>query len=283
MRRAANCKLTPFLALIGKILVFISIFLLSGICSKNTLLAASAKTKTKVLPYTVILDPGHGGEDKGAKGVIKDKTFYEKDIALAIAIRIDHILKDRRYWKPLGRHIDVVFTRKTDKTVALPDRAKIAQGVKADLYLSIHNNFEPSGKVSGVETYILKNDDSSSKKLVEIQARGDLHGYAKDDPTTALLLNSVAADATMASSKLAAELIHKSLVSHLARDHALKSNRGMRQALLFVLLNAQTPAVLMEAFYMSHPKDLAFITVPANRQKIAEGIAIGMLRFLALK
>lgn len=276
MQRAAKCKLTPFLVLIGKISCFISVFLVSGIANENKSLAASS-------PYTVILDPGHGGEDKGAKALVKGKTVYEKDIALAIAIRIDHVLNDRRYWKPLGRKINVVFTRRSDKTVSLPDRAKIAQGKKADLYLSIHNNFEPSGSVSGVETYILKNDDASSKKLAEIQARGDLHGYAKDDPTTALLLNSVAADAAVASSTQAAELIHTSLISHLARGDDLKSNRGVRQALLFVLLNAQTPAVLLEAFYMSHPKDLAFITVPENRQKIAEGVAMGILRFLALR
>jgi len=282
------CKLTPFLALIGKNLSFLSLFLfLNGLSEINAL--ASTKTET---PYTVILDPGHGGEDTGAKGTPptpdkKKKEVYEKDIALAIAQRVEWVLTDPKYWRPLGRKIKVVFTRKTDKTVGLPERSKIAQSTKADLYLSIHCNFEPSKKVSGVETYILKNDDASADKLARIQAKGDLgkHGYSKDtqDPNVELLLSSVAADATMGASKQAAELIQASISGHLARRGSVKKNRGVRQALLFVLLNAQTPAVLLEAFYMSHPKDLGFLVDRENRQKIAEGIAMGILRFLALR
>lgn len=290
MRSVVMSKLAPLLVLIGNILVCVSLFLCLSLFNKNNALAAQPKSK-KERPYTVILDPGHGGEDTGAQGTLgtgkKSRHILEKDIALAIAIRVEHILKDKRYWKPLGKRIEVVFTRRGDKTVALGERSRIAQNVKADLYLSIHSNFETTGTVSGIETYILKNDEASVKKLAEIQAKGALetHGFTKEtqDPSVALLLSSVAADSTVDASRQAAELIHKSVLGQLARRQSPKASRGVRQALLYVLLNAQTPAVLFEALYMSNPKDLAFVAAPENRQKIAEGIAMGILRFLALR
>lgn len=299
-------KLTPFLALIGKTLLFLNLFLgisvlKFGPFNFNNLAWATgtAGEKSRVRPYLVILDPGHGGEDLGTSGILKsgpgktskahgkktkaeEKTIYEKDINLAIALRVERVLKDRRYTKPLGRPIEVVFTRRADKTVPLPDRSKVAQKLQADLYLSIHANYEKSGKVNGFETYILKNDEASAKKLAEIQARGDFKEH-ESNPEIDLLLSSVAADATSSSSKQAAELIHASVLGHLARQQSKKNNRGIKQKLLFVLLNAQTPAVLLESFYMSNPKDLAFIAEPENRQKIAEGIAMGILRFLVIR
>ena len=234
-------------------------------------------------PYIVVLDAGHGGEDKGAVAYLGKKEILEKDLTLGLAIRTQKILNDKKYWAPLGRSIRVVMTRTSDKEVSLEERAKIAHEKKAHLFVSIHCNAESTGKVSGIETYFLNNTDSSStNKLEEIEARENQSSvkYAQKVPNS-LLIRSIAADAVVDSSREAAEFIHRSAIAKLSRAGYPASDRKVKQALLYVLLDAQVPAVLFEALFMTHKKDLAYLADGQNRQVIAEGLAAGILRFLA--
>lgn len=240
-------------------------------------------------PYIVVLDPGHGGSDTGAQGIVskpdknkKSKPLFEKDISLAIATRVGRVLNDPQYWMPLGRKVNVIFTRKKDSEVSLEARAKLAHENKADLFVSIHCNSETTSTVRGVESYFLNNtDDASSKKLAEIENKFTKK-YANVKPED-LILRSVAVDAMVEASKQAANLVHLSLLQHLERSDAPLKSRGVKQALLYVLLDSQTPAVLLEPAFLSNKQDALFLSQAENRQKIAEGIAIGILRFLALR
>lgn len=267
-----------YLKLFGKNLRNLKLFFLvvtsTFIPNKYTGLALAAAPT----PYIVVLDPGHGGADKGAS--IKDN--YEKDLALGIAIRIGRVLNDPKYWSPLGRRIKVVFTRTKDYDVSLETRSRIAHENKADLFVSIHLNSEPTGTVSGIESYFLNNtDDTSNAKLAEIENKNS-RKYASVKPE-ALVLRSIAADAVVESSHEAAELIHNSILQYLEKQGSPVHNRGVKQALLYVLLDAQTPAVLLEPGFLSHKRDLSFLSQGENRQKLAEGIARGILRYLALR
>ena len=145
-------------------LFFIALLLLSNSCEIGALAASTPKNASA--PYIVVLDPGHGGSDVGAQ----NKALLEKDIALAIATRVGRVLKDRKYWAPLGRKVKVIFTREKDVDVSLEARAAVAHENHADLFVSIHCNSEATGTVRGVETYFLNNtDDSSNQKLAQIE------------------------------------------------------------------------------------------------------------------
>lgn len=228
--------------------------------------------------YTVVLDPGHGGEDTGTKGTVKGQVLWEKNLSLKIASRILKVLQDPQYWKPLGKPIRVILTRSSDRDLTLDERSALAKNNKANLFVSIHANFDPKGKASGFETYFLNNtDQESDSKLEQIENRQRTK-QGTNKPSS-LVLRSVLADAVVANSQKAAEMVQSSM-AEIFFDKKLKS-RGVKQAMFYVLLDAQVPAILVETAYLSNSSDLNFVSIPENRQRIADGIARGILRYLA--
>lgn len=262
-------KVTP---LFGLFLISLSVYFTA---KENAALAAPRP------PYIVVLDPGHGGTDIGASGKLGKKLVAEKEVALAIAIRTEKILANPAFSKVLGRPIQVQLTRRTDKNISLEERSELARKANADLFVSIHANAESTRKANGLETYFLNNtDDKSALKLQQIENRTSKRANTNG---SSLLIRSIAADAVVDSSRTAAEILHSSVVDQLRSEDLKFQDRGVRQALLYVLLDAQVPAVLVESFFLSHKGDLALVSDPDNRGKIAEGIAKGVLRFLAQK
>ena len=233
-------------------------------------------------PYVVVLDPGHGGNDHGASAQLGKKRVTEKEIALGIAIRTARALRGEELSALLDRPVKVVLTREKDQYVSLEQRAEIAKKAGADLFVSIHSNSDPSKRGEGLETYFLNNtDQTSDSKLEQIENRTS-ERYSGPGRAASLLLRSVAADAVVDSSREAAETLHASLAGHLRANGVSFQDRGVRQALLYVLLDSQVPAVLLEAFFMSHPADLKLLNEGESRQKVADGLARGILRYLAL-
>jgi len=242
----------------------------------------ASKRPAEAPPFIVVLDPGHGGPDHGASVKSGRQRVTEKEIALGIAIRTAKVLEDPEYWKPLGRPVQVVFTRKKDTGVSLEERSRVARG--GDLFLSIHANSDPSRRASGLETYFLNNtDDTSLEKLEQIEKKRKPGKRGSIGSDAALLLRSVSADAVVQVSRQAADTLHHSLLSHLRSADLKVNDRGVRQGMFYVLLDAQVPAVLLEAFFLSNNADREFVSDADNRQRIAEGIARGVLRFLALR
>lgn len=258
-----------FTPLFGLFLNLLSPFLLF---SENTALAEKP-------PYIVVLDAGHGGTDTGTSA---GKSTTEKEITLALALRTEKVLNEPKYAKALGRKIKVLITRRGDVEVSLETRSELARKNKADLFVSFHVNSDTTHTVQGLETYFLNNTDAeSASKLEQIENRTSKK-YGAGKPAS-LVLRSVAADAVVDVSREAAKTIHDSLADHLRSEDFRFKDRGVKQAMLYVLLDTQVPAVLLETFYLSHKTDRELITQPENRQKIAEGIAKGILRFLALR
>lgn len=93
----------------------------------------------------IVIDPGHGGTDSGA--VSGDKKVYEKNINLAVALKVRDLLKDK---------FDIVMTRETDKFVSLENRIVIANKTDAIFYLSIHTNSATSPSAKGFEVWTSK-------------------------------------------------------------------------------------------------------------------------------
>ena len=105
---------------------------------------------------TVVIDAGHGGHDSGARN---GKTL-EKDINLAIALKTGKLIENS------CKDVNVIYTRTTDVFVELYKRAKIANEAKADLFISIHCNSNPSSKSYGTESYVMGLHKSSANLQV---------------------------------------------------------------------------------------------------------------------
>ena len=98
-------------------------------------------------PARVVIDPGHGGYDPGARD--GSGRFAEKDLALAIAMLLARELK--------ARGVSVAMTRETDTFLSLPERTRLADRDDADLFVSVHLNSSPNPRTSGIEVYYLNN------------------------------------------------------------------------------------------------------------------------------
>ena len=113
---------------------------------------ATAATKTN---FTLVIDAGHGGGDSGAVGAISK----EKNLTLKFALAFGRLVEEN------CPDVKVVYTRKTDKFVELYRRAEIANQNKADLFISIHINSLPKGRVArGFQTYTLGTSKRTGKK-----------------------------------------------------------------------------------------------------------------------
>jgi len=105
----------------------------------------------------IVLDPGHGGRDPGATA----DGINEKNLNLRITARLFILLKN------LG--FKVKMTRSDDRYLSLGDRVKIANNVKADIFISIHCNAAISNKANGIETLYYPGSDKGKILAKEIQ------------------------------------------------------------------------------------------------------------------
>lgn len=222
---------------------------------------------------TVVLDPGHGGDQDGATSPGGAK---EKDVALQIAERV------RVHLRQLGAK--VVLTRSADLAVPLANRTAIANAIRADLFISIHLNSMPSAEARqhtrGVETYFMS-ADASDAHATAVAARENADRLAgepevdPDDPVAAILSDLAQADSLQGSSRLA-YAVHERLVAALGAD-----DRGVKQAPFYVLAGARMPAVLLEVGFISQDDEAAQLCSRAYQEKAAAAIAAGVQAFRA--
>lgn len=192
----------------------------------------------------IVIDPGHGGKDKGASG----KTFHEKNLVFNIAVK----LKDKL--KSLG--FEVYLTRYSDSTVTLSRRPEIAKAYKADLFLSLHTN-AASAAAKGVETYVLtpKNAPSTSGSSLRKSAT-TANSYDKHNI------------------RLGYE-IQKSIISQTKAQ-----DRGVKHAQFLVLDRAPCPAVLIEMGFISNRYEESNMANAGYQTKLINGITNGILKYM---
>jgi N-acetylmuramoyl-L-alanine amidase len=223
--------------------------------------------------FTVVLDPGHGGDRDGALSPAGEK---EKDLVLAISRRIAQKLR-----KAGGK---VVFTRTGDISVPLPNRAAIATAIRADLFVSVHLNSMPTPELrkhtQGVETYFLS-ADASDTHASAVAARENADRLAgepeadPDDPVAGILSDLQDADALQSSSRLAYD-VHEKLVSALGAE-----DRGVKQAPFYVLAGARMPAVLLEVGFISHEEEGNKLRTREYQERVADAVVDGIRTFRA--
>ncbi len=195
-------------------------------------------------PKVIVIDPGHGGKDKGGAGT----HFAEKNIVLSMAKKLSTLLQRQGF--------RVVLTRNNDTTVSLQQRVNRARSVKADLYISLHANIAADKQVSGVETFCMTPAGTPST-YSNSPSNNKESGNLFDQNNMAL-----------------AFYIQQGLIK---RTKA--TDRGVRRARFYVLRNVNCPAVLVETGFLSNRNEESKLNTNWYQNLIVRGIAEGILRY----
>ncbi len=239
--------------------VFISvIFSIVFIASVNS----QQYTKFK----TVVIDAGHGGKDPGALG----KVAKEKDVALAIALKVGNYVED---YLP---DVKIIYTRKKDVFIPLYKRAEIANKNSADLFISIHANYISNPKIHGVETFALgparsnENLDVAKKEnsviVMEDEYTTKYEGFDPNSTESYILFEY------MQSTYLEQSTLMASLLQKQFKERAGRKDRGVKQAGFLVLRNVTHPSVLVEVGFLSNKTEEKYLTTSNGQTYIASAI-----------
>lgn len=217
--------------------------------------------------FTLVIDAGHGGHDAGAKGSFS----YEKNINLKMALALG------RYVEKNCPDVKVIYTRKTDVFVPLHKRADIANKNRADVFISIHTNALPGGRIArGMETYTM-GMRRSNEKLSAAQCENAVityesdykeryEGYDPNSPESAIMFEFIH-DKNMAKSVELAKHVQKSVCSTANRP-----DKGVKQDVFLVLRETSMPACLIELGFITTPDEERLLNDDASIDNIARGI-----------
>jgi N-acetylmuramoyl-L-alanine amidase len=222
---------------------------------------------------TVVIDPGHGGIETGAKGVF---GAQEKDVTLAISLKLKDVLEKSLAFR-------VVLTRDRDTEIALESRAAVANNNKADVFISLHTNGSRRKLAQGSETFFLNLNatDEEARRLAYMEntggeLAGQIAGENQDD--VELILWDMAQAAFLTQSSQLAEAIQAELNALLGT-----LNRGLKQAPFKVLTGVACPAVLVEVAFISNPEEEKKLLSPGFQDNVVQAVHRGLLRFFELK
>ena len=213
----------------------------------------------------VMLDPGHGGDDGGAKG---SKGLKEKAAALEIGKAVAAKLEAAGF--------EADFTRDDDTFIPLWDRAKAANTQGADLFISLHLNAARAKAARGSEVYFLSLGQGDDDEVVAVENAGAEFVPGSPDSVVASILDDLAQKAFLQDSERLAVAIQ----GQLNRLAGIKE-RGVKQAPFIVLRGAAMPAVLVEVAFISNAKEEAKLKDAAFRAKVADAITMGIRRYFA--
>lgn len=217
----------------------------------------------------VVLDAGHGGTDPGATAA----QLLEKEITLDINRRLRTLLERDGF--------DVVVTRDADRTIALKERARLANESRSDIFVSIHVNAIVKHTASrGIETYYL--GATNDPKLTALAAAENrVSGYSVGDMRN--LLEGIYADARGNESQALANAVQKNLYGTLRREDPRLENWGVKRAPFLVLVATDMPAILAEVGCISNEKEAAMLRRPEYRQTIAGALFAGIRAYAGKK
>ena len=212
---------------------------------------------------TIVIDPGHGGTEEGARG---PGGSLEKDATLALAKTVQDTLQRRGY--------RVVLTRTTDATVGLDDRAAAANAAKADVFLSLHFNASRAAAAHGTEVYYLSLDasDRAAAALAESENRAVTETPTAEKNAAVrdldLILWDLAQNQHLAASARLAEIVQADFNRLLGI-----ATRGVKQAPFRVLIGVNAPAVLVEVSFITNPDEEKKLTSEDFRRQVADTLA----------
>jgi N-acetylmuramoyl-L-alanine amidase len=213
----------------------------------------------------IVIDPGHGGHDPGAK----QNGVTEADLVLDVALRLEQILLKEG-------NMDVVLTRRTNVFVPLEERPTMAMREEADLYLSIHANASEDARARGVETYVL---NFAQTPQAEAIAARENRGSARTMKNLPELVKAITLNNKIDESRDFARQVQDTLIEGLRKGNRTIRNLGVKQAPFAVLVGADMPSILAEIAFISNKQEGALVKTAVYRQQIAEALAAGVARY----
>jgi N-acetylmuramoyl-L-alanine amidase len=200
---------------------------------------------------TVVIDPGHGGIEKGAASTYG----LEKDFAMDVA----------RQLKPLveAKGLKVVMTRSGDEQVPLPQRARIANATRESIFVSIHfNATDSNSQASGFEIYSLTPRGAPSTQDNTLMAKfGSMQAGTPVDNASLMLSTSV---------------------YHAMLGYMPEFDRGVKRARFAVLRLTEIPAILVEGGFLTERQESRLIANAEWRARLAQAISVGIDNYRAL-
>lgn len=237
---------------------------------------------------TIVIDAGHGGPDGSTRG----KYSKEKDVALAVALKLGKSIEDNL------KDVKVVYTRTTDVLIPHYERIGLANNIKADLFISIHCNSMPYRKVvtgyrkdsrgrkipiyttrqstgtRGTETFVsgfnrLGEQDVAIREnasiLLEKDYKENYEGYDPKDPESIIML-SLMKNAYREQSIRLASVIQNEYTK------AGRVDRGVKEQSLAVLARAGMPAILTEIGFISNPQEEDYMNSQEGQNEIVDNL-----------
>ena len=215
---------------------------------------------------TVVIDPGHGGQDPGALG----SRVKEKDIVLAISLKLGAYIQE--YFP----EIKVIYTRSEDVFIPLHERAEIANKANADLFISIHANSNPNSRAYGTETFVMglhkteENLQVAMKENSVITFEEDYEvryeGFNPNNVESYIMIS------LMQDTYLEQSLSAASLIQDQFRERAVRKDRGVKQAGFLVLWQTSMPSILIETGFLSNPNEENYLASEQGQDHLASAV-----------
>lgn len=224
--------------------------------------------------FTLVIDPGHGGHDVGARGAISK----EKNINLSVALQFG------KYVERNMPDVRVIYTRKTDVFIPLKQRANIANRANADLFISVHTNALPAGKIArGFETYTLgmhrakdNLDVAMRENSVISMEKGYQQTYQGFNPRSSesyIIFEFIQGKNMERSVELARNIQRK------VCSRANRPDKGVHQAGFLVLRETSMPSCLIELGFITTADEERLLNDASRVDDIARGIYEGFAQY----
>jgi N-acetylmuramoyl-L-alanine amidase len=217
--------------------------------------------------YTVVLDAGHGGADPGAVAA----WGHEKDVVLAVTLRLKQLLE--------ARGVHVIVTRGDDTFLSLQQRSSFAT-TDRNIFVSLHANAADSRAAEGIETWVFGRplDPSLIARAVRENGGGDV-GVART------------AEAERIASDIAGDILQETQLNYSLRLANVvqerlvgatgAKDRGVRKNLFYVIRNSRIPAILIELGFVTHPEEGRRLMQKEYQETIAQALDAAIMEFLS--
>ena len=213
----------------------------------------------------IVIDAGHGGHDPGASAF----GISEADLVLDVSLRLEALLLQQP-------GTEVVLTRRTNDFLPLEERTEIANRESADLFLSVHANASANAAASGVETYFL---NFALNTQAEAVAARENAASGKTMSSLPSIIKAITLNSKLNESRDFAASVQRSLVRGMRPGNKALRDLGVKQAPFMVLIGAAMPSVLAEISFVTNHQEARLLKEPAYRQRIAESLLAGILRY----
>jgi len=214
---------------------------------------------------TVVIDPGHGGEDEGAV----TGQYKEKNIVLQIAKRLKTIIE-------ANSKLKVFLTRSEDYFFPLRARTKVEDRVKANLFISIHLNSSENIKAQGYEVFVLDADTTDEEAAFIAKVENSVLKYeAEVQASDKIIIDDILADISISSYKEDSMKFAEILV----KNNKLFKSRGIKQAPFVALMGLNMPSVLLEVGFISNESDREKLIGKTGQENIVTSILYSIMEF----